>query len=319
MKAVVQVRYGSPDGLELQEIEKPVAADDQVLVKIRAASVNAADWHLMRRLPHVFGRLLRMPGTRVRGTDLAGHVEAVGRSVTRFRPGDEVFGGGTGSFAEYATASENRLATKPRNLTFEQAAAIPVAGLTALQGLRDTAHLQPGHKVLVYGAGGGVGTFAVQIARALGAQVTAATGTNNMDLLRSIGAHEVIDYTKERLTRREGRYDILFDLGANRSFAECRRALAPNGIHVLAGAPNGLWPVVSRLLWAQLLSHIGRLRVSSFLARGSQEDLVLLKELVEKGKLSPVIDRSYRLSDVPDAIRYVGTRAARGKVVICVE
>jgi NADPH:quinone reductase-like Zn-dependent oxidoreductase len=319
MKAIVQVRYGSPGGLVLREIERPFVGADQVLVRVRAASVNAADWHLMRRLPHMIARLLRMPRTSVRGTDMAGTVEAVGSNVKQFKPGDEVFGGGNGSFAEYAASSEGRLAPKPRNLTFEQAAAIPVAGVTALQGLRDRAHLQPRQRVLVYGAGGGVGTFAVQIAKAFGAHVTAVTGTRNVDLLRSIGADEVIDYTKEDFTRRGDRHDILFDLGANRPFADCRRVLAENGTHVLAGAPNGLWPVLSRLLRAQLLSRIGKQRVVSFLTRGRQEDLVVLKELVEAGALSPVIDRRYPLSDVPDAIRYVGTRAARGKVVISLD
>jgi len=316
MKAIVQNGYGSPDFLELREIEKPVVGDDRVLVRVRAASVNAADWHLMKRLPHLIGMLLRMPRTSVRGGDLAGHVEAVGKNVTRFKPGDEVFGTGLGTFAEYATAFEDRLAPKPRNLTFEQAAAIPVAGFTALQGLRDKAHVQPRQRVLIYGAGGGVGTFAVQIAKSLGAHVTAVSSTRNVDLVRSIGADEVIDYAKEDFTKRGQRYDVLFDIGANRSLTDCRRVLVPNGTLVLVGAPKGLWAILSRLLKAQLLSRIGNQRIASFLARVRQEDLVVLKELVEAGKLSPVIDRQYPLSEVPDAIRYVGTRHARGKVVI---
>ena len=241
MKAIVQVGYGSPDVLEYCEIEKPVVDDDRALVRVHAASVNAADWHLLRRLPHVIGRLLRQPRTSVRGFDLAGQVEAVGRNVTRVKPGDEVFGTGIGTFAEYATAFEERLAPKPRNLTFLQAAAIPVAGFTALQGLRDVARLQPGQRVLIYGAGGGVGTFAVQIAKSLGAHVTAVSSTRNLDLVRSIGADEVIDYAKEDFTKRGQLYDILFDIGANRSFVDCLRILAPNGTLVIAGAPSRLW------------------------------------------------------------------------------
>jgi len=316
MKAIVQESYGSPDGLALREIEKPVAGDDDVLVRVHAASVNASDWYLMKRLPHVIAMLLRLPRTRVRGSDLAGRVEAVGRNVTRLRPGDEVFGAGIGSFAEYALSSERRLAPKPRNLTFEQAATVSGAGLTALQGLRDKACLRPGQRVLIYGAGGGVGTFAVQIAKALGAEVTAVSSTRNVDLLRSLGAEDVIDYTTEDFTKRPERYDILFDIGANRSFADCRRILAQNATLVMAGAGDGLWSVVSRLLEAQLRSRIGGQRIGSFMARGNHEDLVVLKDLTEAGKLSPVIDRTYPLSEVPDALRYVGTRQARGKVVI---
>ena len=316
MKAMVQDGYGSPDVLKLREIEMPVVGDDGVLVRVSAASLNAADWHLMRRLPHLIGMLLRSSPSSVRGFDVAGPVKAVGKNVTRFRPGDEVFGTGMGTFAEYVTTSEDRLAPKPRNLTFEQAAAIPVAGFTALQGLRDKAHVQPGQRVLIYGAGGGVGTFAVQIAKSLGAHVTAVSSTRNVDLVRSLGADEVIDYTMEDFTKRGQRYDVLFDIGANRSFADCRRVLVTNGTLVLVGAPKGLWAILSRLLKAQLLSRIGRQRIASFLARGRHEDLVVLKELVESGKLSPVIDRQYPLSEVPDAVRYVGTGDARGKVVI---
>jgi NADPH:quinone reductase-like Zn-dependent oxidoreductase len=316
MKAIVRSGYGSADVLELREVEKPVVGDDRVLVRVRAASVNAADWHRMRRLPHLIAMLLRQPRTDIRGFDLAGHVEAVGKNATRFRPGDEVFGTGSGTFAEYATTSEERLAPKPRSLTFEQAAAIPVAGFTALQGLRDVARVRPAQSVLIYGAGGGVGMFAVQIAKALGAHVTAVSRTANVDLVRSFGADEVIDYTKEDFTKRGQRYDILFDIGANRSFADCRRALAPNGTLVLAGAPKRLWAVVWRMLKAQLVSRIGSQRIASFMARGRHEDLVVLKELAETGKLTPVIDRRYPLSEVPDAVRYVGTGDARRKVVI---
>jgi NADPH:quinone reductase-like Zn-dependent oxidoreductase len=315
MKAIVQDGYGSPDVLELREIEKPVVGDDRVLVRVRGASVNAADWHLMQRLPHLIGMILGMPRSRVRGGDMAGHVEAVGKHVTRFKPGDEVFGVGIGTFAEYATAFEDRLAPKPRDLTFEQAAAIPIAGCTALQGLRDQGQVKAGQRILIYGAGGGVGTFAVQIAKSLGTHVTAVTSTRNVDLLHSIGADEVIDYTKEDFTMREQRYDLLFDIGANRSYADCQRILAPNGKLVLCGAPSGLWAALLRLFKAQLMSRTGSQR-SAFLARVRHGDLVVLKELVEAGKLSPVIDRRYPLSEVPDALRYLGTRHARGKVVI---
>jgi NADPH:quinone reductase-like Zn-dependent oxidoreductase len=316
MKAIVQESYGSPDGLVLREIEPPVVGDDGVLVRVHAASVNAYDWFMMRRLTHVIGTLLRRPGTRVRGADLAGRVEAVGKDVTRFKPGDEVFGAGTGSFAEYAASSERRLAPKPRNLTFEQAATLGIAALTALQGLRDYARVQPGQRVLIYGAGGGVGTFAVQIAKALGAHVTAASRTENMDLLRSLGADDVIDYTKEDFTKRSQRYDVLFDIGGDRSLADYRRVLAPNGLHVLAGGDDRLWPILSRLLEAQLRARVGRQRVGTYMARGTHEDLVVLKELAEAGKLTPVIDRTYPLREVPDALRYVGTRGTQGKVVI---
>jgi NADPH:quinone reductase-like Zn-dependent oxidoreductase len=316
MKAIVQESYGSPDGLKLREIEKPLVGDDDVLVRVRAASINAYDWGMMKRLPHLIAKLLRLPRTSVRGSDLAGHVDAVGRNVTRFRPGDEVFGMGTGSFAEYARSTERRLATKPRNLTFEQAATLGVAALTALQGLRDKACLHPGQRVLVYGAGGGVGTFAVQIAKALGAHVTAVSSTTNMALLRSIGADEVIDYTKEDFTKSGQRYDVLFDVGGDRSLSDCRRVLAPNAIHVLAGAGDRLWPLVSRLLEGQLRSRIGRQRIGTFMAKSKHEDLVVLKELAEVGKLTPVIDRTYPLREVSDALRYVGTRGVRGKVVI---
>jgi NADPH:quinone reductase-like Zn-dependent oxidoreductase len=318
MQAIVQEGYGSPDALRLRDIAIPAIGDDGVLVKVAAASVNAADWHLLGRLPHLIGRILRAPRANVRGIDVAGRVEAVGRTVTRFKPGDEVFGAGTGTFAEYTASTEPRLAPKPRNLSFEQAAALPVAGLTALQGLRDKARLRAGQRVLVYGAGGGVGTLAVQVARALGADVTAVSGTRNLDLLRSIGAGEVIDYTREDFAARGQAWDILFDVGANRSFADCRRALTADGTMVLVGAPKGLWRILSRLIAAQVLSRSRSRRVVSFLARMRHEDLLVLKGFAEAGALSPVIDRRYPLAGVPDAIRHIGTGAARGKVVISI-
>jgi len=318
MKAIVQNGYGSPDSLELREVDPPAVADDVALVRIRAASINAFDWGLLRRLPHVISRLLGRPASRIRGGDMSGIVEACGRKVSRFRPGDEVFGIARGTFAEYATTSEARLALKPHALTFEQAAAIPVAGCTALQGLRDTAQVQAGQRVMIYGAGGGVGTFAVQIAKALGAHVTALTRTEHMDLLRSIGADHVINYTREDFTRRGERYDVLFDIGADRSSADCGRALAPNGRLVLVGAPEKLGALLARLLGTLIVPRIGGGRRMALMARVRQADLVALKELVEAGRLSPVIDRTYPLSEVPEAFRYFGTGRVRGKVVISI-
>jgi NADPH:quinone reductase-like Zn-dependent oxidoreductase len=316
VKAIVQERYGSPDGLRVREINKPVVGDDRVLVRVRAASVNAADWHLMQRFPHIVARLLRQRPSQVRGSDLAGQVEAVGKNVTRFKAGDEVFGSGRGSFAEYATASEETLAPKPQGLRFEEAAAISGAGCTALQGLRDKAHVTVGQRALIYGAGGGVGTFAVQIAKALGAHVSAVTTTMNLDLLGSIGADVVIDYTAEDFTKRGQRYDVVFDIGADRSDAEYQRVLEPHGTLLLVGAPKGLPAILWRVFRAR--SSRQQNRRISYIARITYEDLVALKNLVEAGKLSPVIDRQYALSEVPDAIRYIGTRRARGKVVITI-
>jgi NADPH:quinone reductase-like Zn-dependent oxidoreductase len=321
MKAIVQNGYGSADVLELREIELPAVTDDTVLVAIRAASLNAADWHLLKRLPHLISlAVFRRRPPRVRGGDLAGTVESVGKNVTRFKPGDEVFGVGRGTFAEYAVAPEHALAPKPRNLTFEQAAALAIAGLTALQGLRDKGQIKAGQKVLIYGAGGGVGTFAVQIARAFGAHVTAVTRAANLELVRAIGADEVVDYTTDDFTARGQRYDVLFDVGANRSFEECRRVLAPGGVLVLAGAAGGrgLFAPIARLVKGQLLSRFGGERIVPFVARVTHEDLVALKELVESGKVSPVIDRQYSLSEVPGAMGYLGTRTARGKLVVSI-
>jgi NADPH:quinone reductase-like Zn-dependent oxidoreductase len=319
MKAIVQDRYGSADGLQLREIEKPVVGDDRILVKVHAASVNAADWHLLKRGPNMIAALMRMRTTPARGADLAGRVEAVGKDVTRFKAGDEVFGLGSGSFAEYATATQDSLALKPRSLTFEQAAAIPVAGLTALQGLRDHARVQPGQRVLIYGAGGGVGTFAVQIARALGAHVTAVTSAGNIDLVRSIGADETVDYAKEDFVARGARYDVLFDLGADRSLADCGRALKSKGTFLMVGAPIGLGKVAARILAAAVRTRISRGRRWVFyIAKAKHDDLAALKELVDAGKLVPVIDRQYPLSAAADALRYLGTRKVRGKVVISV-
>jgi NADPH:quinone reductase-like Zn-dependent oxidoreductase len=318
MKAIVQDGSGGPDALALREVEKPVPGDDQVLVRIRAASVNAADWHIVATLPRFVGRFLRAARGAVRGFDLAGEVEATGVDVTRFKPGDEVFGTGPGTFAEHVATAADRLTPKPRNLTFEQAAAIPLAGFTALQGLRDAARVRPGQRVLIHGAGGGVGTFAVQIARRLGARVTAVTRTENVDLVRRLGADEVIDYTREDFAASGRRYDVVFDIGSNRPLADGRRALVPEGRLVLVGAPKGLRAIAWRMLGARLLAGARSRRVVPFLARANQADLVVLKEMAETGTLSPVIDRRYPLGEAPDAVRYVGTGAARGKVVISV-
>jgi NADPH:quinone reductase-like Zn-dependent oxidoreductase len=319
MKAIVQDGYGSADVLHLREIDVPAVSDDLVRVRVRAASVNALDWHTVHggRLLGVVGFLLRSPTIPVRGVDLAGQVDAVGKNVTRLRPGDEVFGTGQGTFAEYATTREDRLAPKPRQLSFAQAAAIGVAGVTALQGLRDKGQVQPGQRVLIYGAGGGVGTFAVQIAKALGAYVTAVTGPGNLELVRSLAPDEVTDRTAEDFTRRGQRYDVIFDVAADRSFSDCRRVLTPNGRLVLAGAAKGgSLAMLSRPLVGLVRSRLGNRWLVPFLARVRSEDLLALKELIESGKVSPVIDRQYTLSEVPDAIRYVGSGHARAKVVI---
>jgi NADPH:quinone reductase-like Zn-dependent oxidoreductase len=320
MKAIVQEGYGSADVLQLREIEKPVLTDDTVLVRVRAASVNALDWHAVHggRLVGVIGFLLRQKSIPVRGADVAGQVEAVGRNVTRLRAGDEVFGVGRGTFAEYTTARESSLVPKPPQLSFAQAGAMGVAGVTALQGLRDRGQVTAGQRVLINGAGGGVGTFAVQIAKGLGAHVTAVTSTRNLELVRSLGPDEVIDYTQEDFTRRPERYDVIFDVAATRSFADCRRVLTANGRMVLAGAAKGsMVRTMSRALAGIVRSrYLGSRWLVPFLARVTYEDLVALKDLVESGKLCPAIDREYSLSEAVDAVRYVGTGQARAKVVI---
>lgn len=314
MKAVVQNGYGSPDVLEMREIDPPAVADDGVRVKVRAASINALDWHLLRRLGHVAGRLLGRPVPRIRGVDMAGTVEACGPKVTQLEPGDEIFGVARGTLAEFAAATESWLALKPRSLTFEQAAAMPVAGCTALQGVRDRAQVQAGQRVLIYGAGGGTGTFAVQIARALGAHVTAVTRSGHLELLRSIGADEVIDYAREDFTRRRERYDVVFDIGADRSAAECERVLAPGGKLVMIGAPKNPGAFLARMLGT--LAPRARGRRLMLMARARQKDLVALAELADAGRIVPVIDRTYPLAEAPEAFRYFGTGQVGGKVVI---
>jgi NADPH:quinone reductase-like Zn-dependent oxidoreductase len=318
VKAVVQEGYGSPDVLKLREVATPSIADQGLLVQVHAASVNALDCHITRGTPYLV-RIggLRTPKDRIRGVDLAGRVVAVGKNVTRFKPGDEVFGGSDGSFAEYAPTTENRLTSKPPALSFEQAATLYIAGLTALQGLRDKARVQAGQRVLINGAGGGVGTFAVQIARWLGAWVTAVTRTESVDLVRSIGADEVINHRMEDFTRRNERYDVVFDIGGNRPFGHCRRVMARNAVLVAIGAPAGRWLApATRLLKAAALSPFGSRRFVPFVARPDPRALALLAELTQAGTITPVIDRRYPLEDTAKAVAHVERGQARGKVVI---
>jgi NADPH:quinone reductase-like Zn-dependent oxidoreductase len=323
VKAITYHRYGSPEVLEFQEVDEPVARDDEVLVRVRAASANPRDWHFMRGLP-AFMRLqfgLRGPKHRGLGSDIAGQVEAVGAKVTRFRPGDEVYADVVmGGFAEYASVPEAFLAPKPANLTFEEAAAVPLAALTALQGLRDHGRVQPGQKVLVIGAAGGVGTFAVQLAKWLGAEVTGVCGTAKADLVRSLGADHVVDYTREDVTRGGRGYDLVFQLAGTQSPSGLRRALTPTGTLLLSsGESDGrLIGPVDRIIKALLLAPFTRQRLVPFVAKRSAQDLRLMTELIEAGTVTPVLDRTYPLSDVPEAIRYLEQGHARGKVVITV-
>ena len=323
MKAIVQVGYGSPDVLELRDVEIPRIGDKGVLVKVHAASVNALDWHATRGMPYLIRVFngLSTPRHSIRGVDLAGRVEAVGKNVRGLKPGDEVFGGSNGSFAEYTVTTPDRLAPSPGGFTHAQAAALHVAGLTALQGLRDKAQLRPGMRVLINGAGGGVGTLAVQIAKWLGAHVTAVTRTESIDMVRSIGADEVIDYRTDDFTRRGSeRYDVLFDIGGSRPFADCRRVLVEKGALVVVGAPAGRWLApATRLLQAAALSPFVSQRLVPFISKNDSAGLVLLKDLAETGKVLPVIDRQYELSEAAEAIRYVGAGRARGKVIINVQ
>ena len=321
MKAIVQDKYGSPDVLELREIDKPEVGDDDVLVRVHAASVNPADWYAMAGTPYVARPQmgLRKPKSNRPGLDLAGVVEAVGGNVTRFKPGDEVFGGGTGAFAEYVCLPEDRaLVLKPANLSFEQAAAVPVAALTALQGLRDKGQLQPGQRVLINGASGGVGTFAVQLAKSFGADVTGVCSTRNVDMVGSLGADQVIDYTREDFTRSDRRYDLMLDVAGSRSWAECRRVLNPQATLVIVGAPKGnrLMGPLSHIVKVRLASLRASQKVIFFIAKLNREDLVVVQELLEAGKVTPVVERSYALSQAADALRYLGEGHAQGKVVI---
>ena len=327
MKAIIYHNYGSPDVLRLEEIEKPVPNDDQILVRVRAASVNPLDWHLMEGTPYIarliaFG-LLKPKETRL-GVDFAGTVEGVGRNVTQFKPGDDVFGARTGAFAEYVSVPEDRaVVLKPSNMTFEQAASVPIAAITALQGLRDKGKIQPGQKVLINGASGGVGTFAVQIAKSFGADVTGVCSTRNVDMVRSIGADRVIDYTKEDFAKSGQRYDLILDNVANHSLLEYRRILNPRGKYVLIGGGglnDGRWiGALARPITALVLSRLVTQDMGMMLAQMTKEDLTVLGDLMQAGKVKPVIDRTYTLSQVPEAIRYLEEGHARGKVVITME
>jgi NADPH:quinone reductase-like Zn-dependent oxidoreductase len=326
MKAVVRRCYGPPDVLKVEDIEKPTPADNQVLVKVHAASANPLDWHYMRGKPYI----VRMeagvgaPKNPRLGVDFAGTVEAVGKGVKRFKPGDEVFGGKYGAFAEYVIVDEDRaLALKPASLTFEQAASVGVAAVTALQALRDEGRIQPGQKVLINGASGGVGTFAVQIAKSFGAEVTGVSSTRNVEMVRSIGADHVIDYTKEDYTQSGEHYDIILDNVGNRSLLDNRRVLNPSGKYVLigGGGPDaGPWiePFVGPIK-ALVLSQFVTQDMGMFLAELNKEDLTILSDLMQAGKVTPVIDRSYKLSEAADAIRYLEEGHARGKIVINLE
>ena len=323
MKAIVYHNYGSPDVLRCEEIEKPRPENNEVLIKVRAASVNPYDWHFMRGEPYFLraGAGLRKPKNKGLGVDVAGQVGAVGRNVTRFKPGDQVFGAGRGAFAEYACASESRLAMKPENVTFEQAASVPIAALTALQALRDKGQLQAGQKVLINGAAGGVGTFAVQIAKALGAEVTGVCSTRNMEMVRSIGADQVIDYTQADFTKSSQRYDLILDCIGNHSLVACKRVLNRKGIYAGVGGPSSPWMMsfLARVIAASVLSLFISQRMGIVGAKLNKEDLTILRDLLQDRKVTPVIDRHYALSEVPEAIRYLEKGHARGKVVITIE
>ena len=321
MRAIVRNTYGPPDVLELGETDKPELTDDGVLVRVRAASINAADWYELTGTPYV-ARMqmgLSKPKSNTLGVDFAGTVEAVGRDVTQLRPGDDVFGGRSGAFADYVCA-RRAVVAKPAALTFEEAAAVPVAALTALQGLRDKGQLQPGQKVLINGASGGVGTFAVQIAKALGADVTGVCSASNVELVRSLGADHVIDYTREDFTRSDRRYDLLLDIAGSRSWSDCKRVLNPKATLVIVGAPKG-----NRSLGP--LGHIAKVRLASipssqrtlfFVAKFNMPDMVVLRDLLESGKVKPVIDRRHELNEIADAFRYMGEGHAQGKIVVTV-
>ena len=319
MRSVVRNRYGSPDVLEFEEIDKPDLTDDGVLVRVRAVSINPVDWYTMTGTPYV-GRIqsgLRKPKSNRFGVDFAGTVEAVGKDVTQFRPGDEVFGGKNGAFAEYVCVRDAVMA-KPANLTFEQAAAVPVAALTALQGLRDKGQIQPGHKVLINGASGGVGTFAVQIAKSFGAEVTGVCSTRNVDRVRSLGADYVIDYTKEDFTQGDRRYDLMLDNAGSRSWSECKRVLTSQAILIIVGAPKGnsLLGPLSHIVKVRLAALRSSQKVMFFVAKMNKTDLMFLGELLETGKVMSVIERRYELSQIADAMRYLGEGHAQGKIVL---
>jgi NADPH:quinone reductase-like Zn-dependent oxidoreductase len=320
MKAIVCTRYGPPDVLQLQDVAKPTPADNEVLIKLYAASVNPVDLHLMRGKPFFLSLMsggLRTPKRKIPGHDIAGRVEAVGRNVTQFKPGDEVFGACRGAFAECVCAKEDNLARKPAKSSFENAAALPIAALTALQGLRDKGRIQPGQRVLVDGASGGVGTFAIQIAKSFGAEVTAVCSTRNVDIARSLGADHVIDYTREDFTKSAQRYDLILAANARHSISDYLRTLSQNGTYVMAGG-GGVQALQVALL-GPLLSRIGRKKVCFFIANINHKDLAVLGGLLAAGKVVPVIDRRYPLSSTPEALRYLAEGHAQGKIVLTVE
>jgi NADPH:quinone reductase-like Zn-dependent oxidoreductase len=324
MKAMVYHNYGSPDVLRLEEIQKPTPSDDEVLVKVHAASANAKDWRLLRADPflvRLMGGGLLKPKNKILGSDIAGRVEAVGRNVKQFQPGDEVFGDtadcGLGGFAEYVCARENALALKPASMTFEEAAAVPLAAVSALQGLRDKGQIQPGQKVLINGASGGVGTFAVQIAKSFGAEVTGVCSTRNLDMVRSIGADQVIDYTQEDFTKSGQRYDLILAVNGYHTIFDYKRALSPKGIYVMVG--GSMAQMFQAMLLGPWISMMGSKKMGILSAKANKKDLAFMKELLEAGKVVPVIDRRYPLSEVADALRYLEEGHAQGKVVITVE
>ena len=323
MKAIVYTEYGSPDMLHLKDVEKPVPADDEVLVKVHAVSVNAADLHLLRADPF----LIRLssgflkPKHTILGSDIAGRVEAVGSNVTQFKPGDEVFGDisacGWGGFAEYACVRENALVLKPTNLSFEQAAAVPMAAVTALQGIRHAGQIRPGQKALINGASGGVGTFAVQLAKSFGAEVTAVCSTRNLETARSIGADHVIDYTQEDFATNGQQYDLILAANGDRSISDYKRALSPTGVYVQTG--GSMSQMTQAMIQGPWISMTGSKKMGNMgVAKPNQNDLAFMKDLLESGKVKPVIDRCYPLSEVPEALRYLEEGHARGKVVITV-
>jgi NADPH:quinone reductase-like Zn-dependent oxidoreductase len=322
MKAIVYTEYGSPDVLQFKEVEKPTPSDKEVLIKVHAASANPLDWHNLRGTPFLVRLVMgfRKPKKQRLGADVAGLVEAVGRNVTQFQPGDAVFGESRmGSFGEYVCADADRIVLKPASITFEEAAAVPVAGITALQGICDHGHIQSGQQVLINGASGGVGTFAVQIAKSFGAEVTGVCSTRNLDMVRSIGADHVINYTQEDFTKNGQSYDLIIDNVANRSVLELNRVLSPGGICVIAGF-SSMARLLQTMILGPIISKIGRKKIGMMpIANVNIKDLSLLKDLLESGKIVPVIDRRYPLSEVPDAIRYLEQGHARGKVVINVK
>ncbi len=324
MKAIVYERYGPPDVLELREVDKPVVGDDDVLVRVHASSVNPVDWHTMTGTPYLVRMMagLLKPKSEFLGVDFAGTVEAVGSNVKKFQPGDDVFGARNGAFAEYVCVPQDRaVVQKPANVTFDQAAAVPVAAISALQGLRDKGQIQPGQKVLINGASGGVGTFAVQIAKSFGAEVTGVCSTRNVDIVRSIGADHVTDYTQEDFTRSGQRYDLMLDVAGNRSWSDCKRVLDEKATLVVVGGPKKgrLIGPLNQVVKLRLGSLGGSRRVvAPFLAKLNKEDLVVLQKLLAAGTVTPVIDRQYELSEVPEALRYLGDGHAQGKVVITV-